>query len=331
LEVASQLWTAEFVESLRQAEQAETSTEGNNGNRDEFDNEGGRGSAADSRTPTLLATIPLESARKALGDLFEASAEEGPAPWTSMRLFGGDAVDPALLVLSKNMYHTGSTRRTTRTRRSTERGDDVDTDSQQDEWARAVESFVGELCRQFRSAATDKGVSVADDSSPFKLHKDAQVVARYRLQWPKQIDGRLAGVSVAPLDIEYIRIEEENLAQRLLSTYRRQAGSRSQERRISGGVWIDGFEKRDMRSIDIRITGEGDLGLEFDDDADRRTARRTPSRGRDRRDSRSTEDDSRSDEPVPIVVEILSVGIQQPQTPDSPDSTTEAAAAASAG
>ena len=246
----------------------------------------------------LLATIPLVNARDRLGALFQQQASQGPGPWTSMGLFRSETVDPALLVLVKDMYHDGSSsRRTSRSRRSSGRRDEFNEEPEGDDWSGALETFVEGLCEQFRRVATppspeaDNSKSATGRKGPMRLHKGANVVAQYHMRWPDQLDSRWANVPIAPLDLYYIRIEEEGRARTVLPTYRRQM-ARAQEHDISGGLWIDAYNKRQLRSIDVRITGEGgDLDL-------------TGSR-RDR--------SSRSNEPVPYVIEILSVSIAAPE------------------
>ncbi len=130
---------------------------------------------------------------------------------------------------------------------------------------------------------------------PIRLHRGANVVAEFRLRWPAQLDKRWADLPIAPLDLYYLRIEEEGRARTLLPIYRRQL-PRAEEHDISGGLWIDAFTSRGMRSTDILITSEsGDLEL-----------------GTSPRDR-----SERSNQPAPYVIEILSVdiGADEEQTP----------------
>jgi hypothetical protein len=258
-----------------------------------------------SRVPLLLATIPLESARAKLGGLLEQRVDDGPELWTSVGLFRDELVDPALLVLTKEAYQKRSTTsRANRARTGTSRLDDTDPGRDAGDWESTIETLVRDLCAQLQSAG--RGSSTTDDSAggtpPVRMHRNANVVAELHVRWPDQLDQRWASLPIAPLDLYYVRAEEEGRPRSNLSIYTRQLSRAERHELSGGGLWLDDFNRKQRRSIDVRVTGEGgDLGLN--------------SSARDR--------NSRANQSVPYVIEVLSVAIAKPDeetpTAEAPD------------
>ncbi len=107
-----------------------------------------------SRTPMLLATIPLAGARTKLGELFAQQSSQGTEALTSLGLTGeNQLVDPAVLVLAKQAYHGTSPRRPNRTRRTTGQRGESDATSEDSDESPSLETLVRELCERCRGAA----------------------------------------------------------------------------------------------------------------------------------------------------------------------------------
>ena len=49
--------------------------------------------------------------------------------------------------------------------------------------------------------------------------------------------------TLAPLDLYYVRIEQEETPDRLLAFYKRQVGTHDVHDLLGGGSWIDGLER----------------------------------------------------------------------------------------
>jgi hypothetical protein len=94
-------------------------------------------------------------------------------------------------------------------------------------------------------------------SMPINLHRGAVVAAEYHARWPDHAQAKLPGAQVAPLEIHYVRIEEENRPAKLAGLYQRQAGRNAIVRESDGGGWIDALvedpQTHERRSVDIRI------------------------------------------------------------------------------
>ena len=118
-----------------------------------------------------------------------------------------------------------------------------------------------------KAAATDKTGAVAAAAAPYDpaklpltLHDGATVVAEYHLNWPADVQGKLRGVSVTPLIVHYVRIEQQgNLTKTLLHYQKQLRGVTS--RLLPNGRWLDyngiGGAPGQARSVDVMITRGG--------------------------------------------------------------------------
>ena len=234
-----------------------------------------------------------------------------------MGLYGSEIVDPALLVLTKEAKRaTKGSRRTSSSRRSNSQDEDdsFDDSGGGDDWESTIETFVEDLCTQMRSAARASSSPAESGSTdarpPFRLHPRANVVAQLHVRWPDQLDPKWAGVPIAPLELHYVRIEEEEQKPRtVMNLYTRQLSRADKHDLSGGGMWLDDLNRRERRSIDVRITSEdgGDLGLGSDN------------RTRNSGGTRTTEFD-------PYVIEVLSVAIAPEEEKTEPDATEQARA-----
>lgn len=141
---------------------------------------------------------------------------------------------------------------------------------------------------------------------PVELHEGASVVAEYHVNWPNDVAGDLAGVDLAPMIIHYVRIEETNRVNKLVSHYQKRLKS-AKLRTIDNGKWLDqvddGSSERRRRSIDVMVyaTEPAPAGAAGSAGA-------------------KTEKPKNVDEP--LVVEILSIEIADP-TPGRQTSTDD--------
>ena len=282
LVMAKQLWTPKVVKVLQDRVPTGSSKED-----------------IQSEAPALLACMPTAEARAALLEMFRQREDDGPDLWTNAGLFGDEIADPALLYTAKTMYHAPS-KRNSRTRRRNDDDSGGSNDSPEDAWIRTLETYVENLCEQFNNVADPVSGDPTSDEGPdypIRLHSRANVVAHYHLSLPDSSDEQLQSLPLAPLNVHYIRIEEEGRARTYLSGYKRQM-SKPKENEVSGGLWLDGYDRRQNRSIDVRITSESDLGL---------------TRSRTDRSDRS----SRPVGPVVMTIEILTIGLGAPEATEA--------------
>ena len=147
-------------------------------------------------------------------------------------------------------------------------------DAQDRAWIMATESLVVELNRQLLAAATVRrskaeagklGDEMASADMPLELHGGARVKSQYHVSWPEGIADKMGSSQVAPLDLHYVRIEQEDRPNRLVSHYRRFARKSEVRDLNSGGFWIDGLgvgiDPNSKISVDVRITKTGGNNL----------------------------------------------------------------------
>jgi len=137
-----------------------------------------------------------------------------------------------------------------------------DTATDEDPWSTDIMQMGVDLCARFDAAAGRTEHATADTDRPaglpVRLHKNANIEAEYHALWPDEATARLPGVDVAPLELHYVRIQEEQRTRLLPAHYRRQVRGLI-EVADGDGVWLNGFERlRDQgteRAVDIRISG----------------------------------------------------------------------------
>jgi hypothetical protein len=264
----------------------------------------------------ILAAMPTSGARRNLQKLFEKFEGDGPASFTTAGLLGQNLTDPAFLLVAKKAYHDKETQRPARGRGAGAAGaadayggyGAAGGAAGIDPWEQEVEAYVrflsetlaqGDSPWQADEASADEeaaeptaGSSAPEESGPrsampVRLHRGAEVVDEYHARWPADVADKLPGANIGPLEIHYVRIEEENRPAQLATSYRRQAGRKPIERTSDGGGWIDGLVENgqtgDRHSIDIRIFNDPDTS--------------------------GVNAQLRPNDPRPIVIEILTVTI----------------------
>lgn len=133
------------------------------------------------------------------------------------------------------------------------------------QWQQAIRGVIRELCKTCKDAAdyhalhTPQAVDQFAGSRSFSLHPDAWVTAEYRLNWPNsEIRERLSGVTLDPMVVHYVRVEEKARPIGVFGFYRRQFRTADVHAVESGG-WLEQFKFiRDgaprMQSIDVVLT-----------------------------------------------------------------------------
>jgi hypothetical protein len=117
-----------------------------------------------------------------------------------------------------------------------------------EDWARLCGELLLATCRRLEMASRVQGSAGKPPRGakaegppgarlPFALHESARVVGRYRAVWPDDVQSRVAGIGLDPLEINYVRIEETSRYRKLLAYYRRRMDP-AEESADSQGVWL---------------------------------------------------------------------------------------------
>lgn len=214
---------------------------------------------------SLVASSPLPVSRFAMNELLGYHAHEGPNAWRQAGITNRATCDPAFLVLAKMIYQSASNRRPT-----VIDPDDMKkrvSNAKQDEWAAEVQPMaMGWLQRMYsasRQAAPGdpRLVRPDEDQLSVKLHNGANIVTEYHVIWPDHVEPEVIRAKIAPLKLNYFRVEEEGHPEDLITRYKRWGGrGYNQPRELRNGYWIDGLVNgsapNTKRSIDIFITGK---------------------------------------------------------------------------
>lgn len=250
----------------------------------------------DSRLPLLLGTIPTVPARNAVSEVFSQYEGQGPNALFDMGMFSTTTLDPVAVVLGKRVYH----------RQGRETGN-AGGKGPADDWSIRMEPYVADLCQRFelaaRKAPSDEGKAASGKRFPVRLHDRGKTVARYDLFWPEDVEKSWKRYDIAPLEIHFIRLEEEGIANQMVYHYRHHNRD-ARETKINGGVWFDSFDSKSQMSVDVRVTTpDGGLGVPVGKENKNSGQRTTTQRGGRRSTQRGTR--------KKLVVEILTVAIPQ--------------------
>ncbi len=104
------------------------------------------------------------------------------------------------------------------------------------------------------NSSTEAGRAAGEP--PVALSPGARVVASYQMSWPRQLPDSLISTNVCPLEINYFRIETEDIGNKLTSYYVRQLKGASNWP-IENGRWVDFYgvtEEGRLRSVDVMIS-----------------------------------------------------------------------------
>ena len=244
---------------------------------------------ANSRLPLLMGTIPLVSARESFRSVLAGYQGKDPDSLFKMGIFSSTTIDPASLIFAKQLYHGKK-----------QSGSDAGQSQPSDAWSQRLEPFIADMCERLQEASDVGDGKVSRKKFPVRLHSGGKAVARYDLVWPTDVEKRWKRFKIAPLELHYIRLEEESTANQTVYHYRHH-NKEARETKISDGVWFDGFDSRHEMSIDVRITTpNGDLGVPVGSESQNG---QRGNRGRaGKRGERKT-----------IFIEVLTVAIPQPE------------------
>lgn len=281
------LWTRQAVKMLHGTLQS-----------DKFDD-------VQSRLPLLLATVPLPSARKTVADLL-LKAESDPQDWRKMGMFTTINIDPVMLLLAKQNYHQAKKSRSGKLSTDDQQGEEPE-DSPAKKWSGVLGPYVADLCKRLsNSENATSPKEMKRGKLTLRVHDRSKIVSRVDLQWPQNFTSQSVKHDVSPLELHYLKLEDTTLANRLVFHYRHH-NKKSREETLPDGIWLDSFDARQKKSIDIRITSSNKDGLNLV----------TPAK----RNSGSGNNQKRTKQEVkPIVVEILTINIPLPE--ENPDTTS---------
>lgn len=258
-----------------------------------------------SRLPLLLATVPLPSARKTVADLL-LKAESDPQHWLKMGMFTAINIDPVMLLLAKQNYHQANKTRSGKSPTDDRQGEDPE-DSPAKKWSKVLGPYVADLCKRLsNSDNTTSQQEMKRGKLTLRVHDRSKIVSRVDLQWPQNFASRSVKHDVSPLELHYLKLKDTTLPNSLVFHYRHH-NKKTREETLPDGIWLDSFDARQKKSIDIRITSSNQDGLNLV----------TPAK----RNSRGGNNQKRTKQEVQsIVIEILTINIPLPE--ENPDTTS---------
>ena len=258
-----------------------------------------------SRLPLLLATVPLPSARHTVAELL-LKAEPDPQHWLKMGMITTTTIDPVMLLLAKQNYCQVNKPRSGRVPTNDEQEEDPE-DSPAKKWSEVLGPYVADLCKRLsNSDHTKSQQEMKRGRLTLRVHDRSKIVSRVDLQWPQNFSSRSVKHAVSPLELHYLKLQDTTLANGLVFHYRHH-NKKAREETLPNGIWLDSFDARQKKSIDIRITSSNQGGLDLI----------TPAK----RNSRSGNNQKRTKQEVKsIVVEILTINIPLPE--ENPGTTS---------
>jgi len=211
----------------------------------------------------LATTLPLDSTRCFLLKTLKSHWEEGPKALEAAGVAGTLIGDPGMVQLVK------TTAREKMPSRTIGRTAIEKFQTTKKEWEKFSETLIRAWCDRLhaankaRTGATSWGTPQPDQGDqpidlPIDLHKEANVTAQYRVSWPSDFGGKLAGTAVGPLEVRYVRIEDKLDPETMLGHYKRQVGELN-PRRTENTAWTESLrldpQTNRRRSIDVIIEG----------------------------------------------------------------------------
>ena len=254
-----------------------------------------------SNLPLLLATVPLPMARNAVAELLKAKPDA--QHWQSMGMFSPTTIDPVMLLLAKQNYHQLNKPRSGRPPTDEEQEDDSE-DSPGKQWAAVLEPYVADLCKRLANSDNAKSQQeMKRGRLTLRVHDRSKIVSRVDLQWPQNVTSPSVKWGVSPLELHYLKLTDTTLPNKLIFHYRHHNKQSREQILTKEGIWLDGFDARQQKSIDIRITSPESGGLKLF----------TPQKGNNNQNRAKQEVQS-------IVVEILTINVPVPE--ENPDTTS---------
>jgi hypothetical protein len=251
--VIQQLWNAEFCGFL----------EGALGRVASFE---------DSVQPVVLAgTVPVDSVRSALYQTLSRHWTDGPAALASAGLPEHLIGDPGLILMVQQLvYEEILTAKRTVTQSSSARRMSAhrlhhlkaaheawqgELGDVAEEWEAYLESLQSAMCRRLFATSMRRGAANLG-ADLFELHADARVVAAYHHDSSRENQATARPVTADPMEVQYVRIDEETRPAKMLGFYRRRLTS-CKERDIENGIALESLhtdiQSGQRRSLTVRI------------------------------------------------------------------------------
>ncbi len=226
--------------------------------------------SADLPSALMASTMPLDSVRTELYNVFKKSSEEGPNALGSSGLFQDIVFEPGLLAVVKLMPRKdrplpattpGNTARpnsrtgygTTRPTLPNSVADDTAKKEQAaQEWMTLSEGLLRALCARLKATAA----SVDVNDLPIKVHPDARVTVSYRFEWPTEAAKKMSGVTLDPIKVYYVCLEQKARPNGVLGFYKHWMPNATVHE-LEKDIWAESFRpvpNSDQRqSIDVLI------------------------------------------------------------------------------
>jgi hypothetical protein len=230
-------------------------------------------------TLVFCATVPSPAARASLYRVLGKHWYEGPAAGGAADAWVPALSDPALLLVLKGLPRKGLLPRPpehhagkhaakpvpgVKAKANFEADIKHKRELAEQGWIDRSEQLVRNWCARLRSAALagqapsrTASVAVRTAEVPLALHPKARPLVIHHCDWPGGLAEKVPAAVRDPLEMYYVRTEEKNRIERVMTYYHRQWESGT-ERAIKGGAWLDycgkGAQADRKRSIDMIIT-----------------------------------------------------------------------------
>lgn len=263
----------------------------------------------------MASTMPLDATRAALFKVFKKYSEEGPEAIGTSALFKEIVFEPGFLAVVKLMPRKdrpvttsapgGTSRPSTRSARAGMKappsGATPPEPSKQDqvpqEWMRISEGVLRALCARLKAAG---GTDVPKDL-PFELHPSARVKSSFHFEWPTEAAKKLAGVSLDPMRVHYLCLEQKGRPSGVLAFYKHRITTLTVHE-LEKDIWADSFRSIPgtdsapprRQSLDVLITLPETV-----------------------EEPGSTPQASKQQREVDLVVEVLSIELNDPNPPEA--------------
>lgn len=212
----------------------------------------------------LSSQLPITSARAEMAGLIERFWKNlDPVGWAENNAdFGAGWGDPALWVTVKS-----GPERVLATNRNAP-------PKIENKWFNASRQYLKVLNQRFYAAALARPSDPSLEAKrPIKPHDGAKVTAEFRMEWPQDLAGKVAGAG--PLVVHYIRVEERGNLQDLDRNHYYKALTPFPKRRTlqqTAGVedarWLDGIREADGKiyTMDVLFTRLRPVGVPSGDE-----------------------------------------------------------------
>jgi hypothetical protein len=225
---------------------------------------------------SVAAAIPMDACRASLLDCLSTHHAEGPQTLTAA--MSRVCFEPGFLVVLKSVDRrhpepkpaavmrrppSSSTRPPSGASRPKARPQPGSSEAEKNEekWNDACEQMVKLACKRFLAAAkalraSGQGPKPEElaEKRPFELHKDARVVAEYHAEWPDAMPAKdkLGDLTVDPLKVHYVRIEQKDRPRPVSGHYRAKTASK-ETYNITSGYWLESCRRVPKEGTKISV------------------------------------------------------------------------------